>query len=149
MGLHTLLYTSAATHEMNMQEIKEILVSAREFNTKHQITGLLLYHDRTFMQVLEGEQETIHELFDSICDDDRHTSVSLTWEEAISTRTFPDWAMGFRALDEGDTERIQGYSRFFDEEFQNNAIQIKSRVIKQFLLGFREEVSLSRNKGIG
>ncbi len=77
------------------------------------------------MQALEGEQETISELFDSICTDDRHTCVHLRWKESISTRTVLNWSMGFRELREGETATLRGYTRFFDEDFQNTALDKK------------------------
>lgn len=143
MALHTLLYTSVAFKDMKIGDLEEILHEAREFNTQHNITGLLLYYPRTFMQVLEGEKETIFELFDRIVCDARHTAVSLTFDEPISMRMFPDWSMGFRLLDQGHASAVEGLSRFLDEGFKKESEGLKKSVVREFLLGFKNEANAS------
>lgn len=144
MALHTLLYTSAATRDMAATDLEGILNSSREFNARHHITGLLLYYPRSFMQVLEGEKKTIFELYDRIALDERHTAVSLTFDEPLATRLFPNWSMGFRTLVDTDTSYIEGFSRFFEEGFKDETRREKSSLVKLFLQAFKDEAHHGR-----
>ncbi len=139
MALHTLLYTSAAVREMTAKDLQEILDRAREFNGQHNITGILLYYPRSFMQVLEGEKDTIFELFDRIVLDDRHTAISLAFDEPISMRIFPDWGMDFVMLEKTDAVSITGFTRFFEEGFKDKGVEVKRSLAKQFLLSFKDD----------
>ena len=49
-----LAYTSVAAHPMTHDELLSRLNSARTSNQRHGITGMLLYMDNCFFQVLEG-----------------------------------------------------------------------------------------------
>ena len=71
---------------------KLILASALN-NKARSITGILLYDERWFLQVLEGERENISESFLTIAKDARHTGVTLVEVAEQNERLFPDWSM--------------------------------------------------------
>ena len=52
-----MIYTSAATKPISPKELQELLVISRRNNIRDGITGMLLFEDGTFLQVLEGEEE--------------------------------------------------------------------------------------------
>lgn len=116
MPLHELIYVSLAQHAMAPDELCGLLTQARAFNREHGVTGLLVYRDREFLQLLEGEREVVLSLYGRIEDDPRHRQVSRIWDGPIDARSCQDWAMGYaepaghawhalpdgqRALDEG------------------------------------------------
>ena len=94
-----LCYASTATREMKRADLLELLTFARNRNAALGVTGLLLFQDRHFLQVLEGEVETVRSLFKRICADTRHGKIAVLFEELVSERQYPDWSMGFQALD--------------------------------------------------
>ncbi|NBC49469.1 MAG: hypothetical protein GVY22_16145 [Gammaproteobacteria bacterium] len=94
-----LCYASTATRDFTRNDLLKLLSAARAYNAEQGITGLLLYQDGHFLQVLEGEMDKVRALFKRICEDDRHTKVALLFEELVSQPQYPDWSMGFQALD--------------------------------------------------
>ncbi|MGB5735072.1 MAG: BLUF domain-containing protein [Thiohalocapsa sp.] len=94
-----LCYASTTTREMQRQDLLELLTYARKHNAGIGVTGLLLFQGQHFLQVLEGDAETVRELFKHICKDPRHGNVALLFEELVSERQYRDWSMGFQALD--------------------------------------------------
>ena len=48
---------SSAIIKLSEEELNAILVQARQYNIAHSITGILLYIDGDFLQVLEGKKE--------------------------------------------------------------------------------------------
>ena len=61
-----LIYVSTAVRLLNKDELVEILNVSREKNARLNITGLLLYKDGNFMQLLEGRKEDVLALYDVI-----------------------------------------------------------------------------------
>ncbi|WP_160062089.1 BLUF domain-containing protein [Psychromonas sp. L1A2] len=105
-----LLYTSVAPQCLSEAELMDILIKSRIKNKELGITGLLIYHDREIMQILEGEKATVKALFQTICDDLRHTSAGVFYEGNIKERAFTDWSMAYKSLDEEAVNKItHGY----------------------------------------
>lgn len=95
MALHELIYVSLADHAMASGELCALLTQARTFNREHGITGLLVYRNREFMQLLEGERDVVLALYRHIENDPRHRQVYRIWEGPIAARSCQDWAMGY------------------------------------------------------
>ncbi len=51
--------------------------------------------DRTFFQVLEGEQSKVENCYKRIFNDPRHDNLSLVWFGLAERQVFSDWAMGY------------------------------------------------------
>ena len=113
--MHELIYTSIANWEMTTKELTELLEQSREKNASLDITGLLVYHNRGFMQLLEGDKKAIFDLYDTITKDERHTSVQLFWNGPIEARSFKDWAMAFINTNGVDLGKIVGYSHYLED----------------------------------
>lgn len=95
----TIVYVSAATRPMSEDELEELLTQAREKNSRLGITGILLYHDGNFMQMLQGPQDAVRALYASIEVDPRHHMVIPLVVESGLPREFADWAMACGRLD--------------------------------------------------
>jgi len=104
-SLLQLVYESAATREMTDADLRELLKQARSNNEELGITGLLLYANGRFLQVLEGPEPAVRDLFNTIEGDPRHTSVETLLTTRTAERTFPDWNMG---LDRPDPDEDAG-----------------------------------------
>lgn len=107
--MHYLVYISAAAYLMDDEDLTEILEVSRRNNTKLDVTGLLLYHDGNFIQVLEGEKDVIKGLYETITIDNRHAYVFKMLEGSLEKRNFPDWSMGFKALTSAQFNELNGY----------------------------------------
>lgn len=112
-----LIYLSNATQAFSTEELVELLNVARTHNAEIGVTGMLLYKDGRFMQILEGQEETVHSLFQEISSDPRHHKVVTLLEGPCEAREFPDWSMGFQNLDSSDLSATPGYSEFLNKPF--------------------------------
>ena len=112
--LCTLIYNSAATQPMTEADLVSLLEQARNHNASVDVTGMLLYHDHCFFQVLEGPRDAVHELAEKIEKDPRHTQMTVIIDEPVHRRSFGEWTMGFAHVSEQDLRRIDGMNDFFD-----------------------------------
>jgi hypothetical protein len=69
------------------------------------ITGLLIYHNQLFMQILEGDKNDVQRCYERVLSDPRHGSPSIIWEEEVADRSFPQWQMGFTWASELDERK--------------------------------------------
>ena len=119
MALVTLIYVSAAARSLSHSDIQDILRESREGNGKKNITGLLLFKEGSFMQVLEGESQAVEELHRKISIDPRHTRIITLLKAPIQSRRFGDWKMGFKNIEDLTEEEKAGHSDYLDRPFND------------------------------
>jgi hypothetical protein len=93
--VHRLIYISSAAGSISQAELDRILGRSRANNTARGLTGILLFHDGCFFQVLEGDKDVVQRAFTTISDDMRHGGVILLESRTVQHRSFPDWSMGY------------------------------------------------------
>jgi hypothetical protein len=95
--MHKLLYVSSTKRDFPSADLEVMLAKARAKNGALDVTGLLLYVDGGFLQILEGEKDVLADLYAKIAQDPRHwdAKVLLNCE---AQRNFGEWSMGFKAL---------------------------------------------------
>jgi len=112
-NLILLAYSSVATHHFDRDSLVELLTFARNFNDSHGLTGMLLHVDTSFFQILEGEPDVIHTLYERIEHDSRHTKIIKLLEMPIEKRTFGRWSMGYADVTLEELAKIPGLNDFF------------------------------------
>jgi hypothetical protein len=109
-----LVYVSSAVKPFSKSDLLALLVKSRENNDKQGVSGMLLYKDGNFMQLLEGEETVVRNLFEVITQDSRHRGTIVLLEEQISEPSFRDWSMGFRDLADENLNAVAGYTRIMN-----------------------------------
>lgn len=98
-ALHFLIYVSRSSEPMTQDEVLELLRPFQHHNRRNGISGCLIYKDGEFMQLLEGNKETVLALRDRIRADTRHSDFRIVAEGLLHQRTFTDWGMVLLDLD--------------------------------------------------
>lgn len=112
-----IVYLSSAVSLFNTEELQELLEKSRLRNAELGVTGLLLYKDKSFIQLIEGSEQATNELYGIIKGDKRHFNVRLLDQTIKAQRTFKHWHMGFFDLN-GKAESVDGYLDCFDHNFR-------------------------------
>jgi hypothetical protein len=107
--MHQIIYLSQATVPFDEPQLQQLLAQARSYNTSHDLTGILLYGQDQFFQVLEGERSTVHELYARIQQDPRHRNVTTFADKEVAQRGFIDWSMAFHSLPPSQFIEFAGY----------------------------------------
>ena len=90
-----LMYLSNSKPELKQSDLDAILEVSRRNNPSRGITGLLVFANGVFIQVLEGPTKEVHKLFETICDDSRHEAVAIIAEYIDQEPLFAKWSMAF------------------------------------------------------
>ena len=132
-----LVYQSTAAWFPSTEELLALLERSRANNARLQITGMLLYHEGHFLQLLEGDEAPVRELYQVIAADERHKWVSLVMTGPNGTRDFPDWTMGFRDLDQSAAPP-DGWTAFLDCSDLSKDFLATSQFVRNIFLTFRD-----------
>jgi hypothetical protein len=110
-----LVYTSYAADTFKTEEdLRSLLLQSRVNNDELAITGMLYYFNHSFIQLLEGKEHDVREIYKKIRVDVRHKHIVTLKVGNNETRFFPDWSMGYKSLKIGD-EEIENNSTAFAE----------------------------------
>ena len=97
------------------------------------VTGALLHNNDFFLQVLEGNKETIKELFAKIRKDKRHKNILMILNQKIENRIFNNYDANFSIMKtKADIERLNTYLSRYD--FENKYPKNIKTLIEPFLL---------------
>ena len=115
-ALFHLGYVSTAAVDFSDEALVALLGEARSANTDRDVTGLLLYREGSFYQVLEGSEAAVMATFRDIEGDPRHKEVRVLFDGETDAREFADWQMGFLNLDGVDMDTLSGFSDFMTRD---------------------------------
>ncbi|MBO2008770.1 BLUF domain-containing protein [Hymenobacter negativus] len=86
--LYSVIYRSQASRAVHEVTLTSLLRKARLYNQQTQITGLLLFAKGHFLQLLEGPEPALSDLYARINDDPRHYDVRTLAYGPIEKRAF-------------------------------------------------------------
>ncbi|RCH54095.1 blue light sensor protein [Mucilaginibacter hurinus] len=115
--MYNLIYISTATNLFTEYELMDLLDASRANNLKHNVTGMLLYAEGTFIQVLEGDLEQVNKVLAKIANDRRHKNIIELASGPVEKRNFPDWSMGFASVNADILKEFEGYVNPVDKDF--------------------------------
>ena len=75
------------------------------------ITGVLLYNELSFLQIIEGTRDDVGRLLAKIAKDPRHTGMRIVQDETIPDRDFTSRAMACQRLDQQQAKTMDAPAR--------------------------------------
>ncbi len=103
------MYRSQASRALHDVTLPPLLRKARLHNEHSRIGGLLLHAHGEFIQVLEGPEPALSQLYARIQADPRHYNVRTLAYGPIAERAFPDWRMAYAPANTTDLEKLTGF----------------------------------------
>lgn len=83
-------------------------------NNARDVTGLLIVHDDRILQILEGREQAVRELYAKIEADSRHTITKLVSEVEDEERLLLTWSMVVRRMTNIPAEISEQYQEVYD-----------------------------------
>ncbi|HZW08193.1 MAG TPA: BLUF domain-containing protein [Phycisphaerales bacterium] len=94
MHLQRLSYCSTRSETLTDEELLSgLLLPAQARNKRDGITGCLWCGRLSFVHVIEGGPDAVHDLMVRIADDPRHSRLAVLSNSSTDTRLFADWAL--------------------------------------------------------
>lgn len=135
-----MVYVSSAVNLFSPNELVDLLAKSRQNNKERGITGMLLYKDGNFMQVLEGEESAVRTLHAKIQNDPRHRGLITLLQGHQEARQFPNWSMGFRDLASPEVQSLAGYNEFLNTSLTGAEFSDDPTRCQRLLLSFKKNM---------
>lgn len=139
-SLVSVTYVSSAAPGFTVQDLTDIVRSARRNNERLGITGMLLHKDGNFMQTLEGSEESINTLLNAIEQDPRHRGFIRLLTKPIAERSFGSWSMAFQDLSNLSPEDLAAFSPFLTSSLLDEAFRSESELCFKLMLSFKANI---------
>ncbi|WP_025742889.1 BLUF domain-containing protein [Aquimarina pacifica] len=131
---HIISYVSTASSNLTNSNIQELFSFVEKFNIESNITGILMYSDGNFFQILEGDKEKVLLLFEKIKKDPRHYNIIKMLDKQIEVPSFSTYGSSFITILSNNPYN-QDLNMFLQKEKEKNAehYQSTSYIVQKFL----------------
>lgn len=82
----------------SIEMIESLYLKTKANNQKNNITGILIYKNRNFFQILEGDETVIDTTYSIIRKDPRHKNIFKVINTTMPERIFEDYNCGFTII---------------------------------------------------
>lgn len=96
--MYTIAYVSTMVPSLGADDVDAIVGTSRHNNASLGVTGLLIRCGQRFLQVLEGDETVVTDLYARIASDPRHTDLRRVASVEVASRSYPDWTMGYESV---------------------------------------------------
>ncbi|HEX2876769.1 MAG TPA: BLUF domain-containing protein [Polyangiaceae bacterium] len=132
--MHQVIYSSAAVAPFSELQLTDLLRAARINNGLLGVTGILLYHEGSFLQALEGDERVLTSLVEKIGKDKRHHRLVTLLRRQVDARHFEQWQMGFASM-KALPKNMPGFSDYL--RFRGDSIE-SANAATRLLAAFRD-----------
>ncbi len=115
----TISYVSTANPTLKDSDIQDLFEDIKSNNEKNNITGILMYSNGNFFQVLEGEKNKVRNLFNKIKVDYRHYDIIKIFDREIRHKAFSDYNSSFTIVSD-NYNHIDDLEHFLEEKKLRN-----------------------------
>ena len=134
------VYASSAVQLFAPEELLALLETSRRNNAARGVSGMLLYKEGNFLQVLEGREAAVRAITAKIQRDPRHRGIITLIEGFESEYQFPEWSMGFCDLRSDEAQTTPGYSAFLESSFDPKVLSADPTAAQRLLLSFKRNM---------
>lgn len=131
-------YVSRSSEPMPAEQLLALLLQCRKNNAEKGVTGMLLFGNGTFLQVIEGDDDIIDGLVGQILIDPRHAQVQMLNRKPITDRQYADWSMGFEQVTDATLNAVDGLKNFAASDFNFDYLVGNEPLVTQLMDHFRE-----------
>ncbi len=108
-NIRQLVYRRNVALPLGDDDLNLLLLEAKNLNSKHMVTGVLICIKDNFIQLVEGISNDIEDLKKNIEDDKRSSNLFILSDVHVQSRLFPDWSMEFKTFNIEDLKKEQGF----------------------------------------
>lgn len=130
---HSISYVSTAQPNLSAEHVENLLENTAIKNNALDISGILICSEGNFFQLLDGEEEMIHDLFSQIKKDSRHNNlikfIDKPTVHATNEGYFCDLITQNTKFNKSNLENYLRYIQVLDLKSQNAVKRILESMI--------------------
>lgn len=130
---HSLCYVSSAKDSLSSNDLEHLFLVNKRNNTELGVSGILIYNNGNFLQILEGEKHKIDNLFFKISADARHSNIIKLIHAPIDERIFDDYDSGFIVVE--DSKKLNQLKSYIDwiKEAEISTVDKVIKIVENFI----------------
>ena len=125
-----MIYTSRTAPQLTEKGLIDILIAAQQYNINKGVSGFLSYGTETLIQLIEGNEFNVKNLYQKIKKDSRHMDMTVQHFGFTVKRCMPFLGMGLCFMEESNQHVHQFY--FTRHEAKNFSALINGDIGKIF-----------------
>lgn len=110
-----LCYLSQPTQPFTDEILHDIESKSIEANNARDVTGLLILKGESILQILEGAEDAVRELYAKIEADSRHSIVKLVSAGEDEVRLLATWSMVVKGTTATPSSLLEQFSQVYEE----------------------------------
>ncbi|SHG03460.1 Sensors of blue-light using FAD [Salegentibacter echinorum] len=131
---YAITYVSTASESLTAQDISELLKYSKHSNNDDDITGILLFSEGNFFQVLEGKKEKVLALYEKIKNDDRHRNIIKIISKEIHKEAYDGYEADFISENSYvNPEKFQDYLNYLKVLDKPTQVAVEN-MLKAFII---------------
>ncbi|MBQ0736432.1 BLUF domain-containing protein [Aquimarina celericrescens] len=91
-------YVSTVNPDLSNTDIAKLMDHVNVHNNTIGLTGILIYSEGNFFQVLEGEEEIVKRMFERIKKDSRHYNIIKMLDKEMNDHSFSEYHSSFTVI---------------------------------------------------
>ncbi|MBT8263544.1 MAG: BLUF domain-containing protein [Bacteroidia bacterium] len=123
---------SSARVNITEDELTDLFGITEKNNIGKNITGILLYESGKFLQVLEGEETVLKNLYEKIEADSRHNNIFVILNQKCKRRIFEKYASRFSIVK--SKEELQTIEIYLNQIEDSPNLKYVKGLLEPFLL---------------
>ena len=130
--MHLIVYTSVYSYDSEQidKDLASICASAQANNPSTGITGMLFYHGKRFLQIIEGEKPALNTLMERLAQDPRHSQIERLIDEPVIKRRLGQWNM--ETLNLSKDEKLTEQELTMIRDAYTNNLVVDTQVVSDF-----------------
>ena len=134
-----IVWISEVCREYSDEELLQLLNKSRANNVRRNVTGLLIYDKKSFLQFMEGDAGTVDDIFQNrIEPSSLHRNVTLLSQRDIEERNFKNWTMGFYSINSRELQSVSGFQEFKRNHSGIHELEGNDNMVNKIIDGFQE-----------
>jgi len=138
MGFMIKMYLSAARPGLSKDDLQHILDVSRRHNALARVSGMLLFGNGRFLQLLEGPAPAVERTYQRVLSDQRHRDPVLVYAGKGEPLRFTQWAMGLLRTE--DVGHLPAVARLFNLAPDEDAHPLRAEAALKMFLDLRREL---------
>ena len=131
--LYTICYISSSRENIYPFDLNALFSQVKTTNDELDITGVLIYDQGNFFQVLEGKTATIVRMYGKIIRDVRHHYIIKLIESTIQDRMFDGYKTGFEVISTTEKkDKLNNYVKWL-KQAENKNVDKVIKIVENFL----------------
>ncbi len=131
MSIYQLVYVSFIDREFNSHQVDKYFEQVSTLALNQRVTGFMIYSEQSILQILEGDRQSVLNVFDSISSDPLNSGYLIISEKPVDKKYFQKYLIHYKQMGHLLFNDLYGLSLISIENFLQKLVVLAEQSISQ------------------